>query len=220
MKRTSLNFLIDAIALVAFAVIVSTGFLLRYVLPSGSGQLEGSGTGWRAAQKAVSLLWGYTCHQWGEFHFWVSVVLVAVLALHVVLHWRWIISVVRGRRPREGSGARFALGVVGLVSLAILCVAPFFGEKQQVPRAVLRPTEAGVPPTEAPAESPSHLIQGSMTLREVEQETGVPVSYLVEKLGLPPGTSPDEHLGRLRRTFGLQIEDVRRITAEYETSEP
>ena len=44
---------------------------------------------------------------------------------------------------------------------------------------------------------------------EVERATGVPVAVILEGLGLPAGTDPEEHLGRLRREHGFEIDDVR-----------
>ena len=55
-----------------------------------------------------------------------------------------------------------------------------------------------------------------MTLAEVETLTGVPISYILEQLGLPETTSPDERVGQLRRKHGFQMEDMRRIVSEFE----
>jgi hypothetical protein len=60
-------------------------------------------------------------------------------------------------------------------------------------------------------------IRGEMTLAEVERLSRVPASYILEQLGLPQTTSPDEQIGQLRRKHGFQIEDVRRIVSEFET---
>ncbi|MFH1418224.1 MAG: DUF4405 domain-containing protein [Planctomycetota bacterium] len=226
MKRSSLNFLIDAAALAAFAVILSTGLLLRYVLPPGSGRVEGSSGGYGSSEKMVSLVWGYMRHEWGAFHFWVSVVLPVILTLHLLLHWRWIVGFVGGRRPREGSGSRFALGVLGLVALIAVSVAPLVGEREQTARGELKRTRSvAAPETESPSHSEGsatqaehaedETIRGLMTLREVERETGVPVSYLLSSLRMPADTSPDETLGRLRRAYGFAMSDVRRVVKEY-----
>ena len=70
MKRTRLNFVIDAAAFAVFLFLVSTGMLLRYQLPPGSGGLHGRGVGYGESQQPVLLLWGWTRHQWGEIHYW------------------------------------------------------------------------------------------------------------------------------------------------------
>ena len=59
----------------------------------------------------------------GGIHFWTSVVFFSILALHLMLHWRWIVSVVTGR-PSEGSGFRAGLGIVGLAAVVALAISP------------------------------------------------------------------------------------------------
>jgi hypothetical protein len=54
-----------------------------------------------------------------------------------------------------------------------------------------------------------------MTLRELASITGVPVTTLVEQLGLPRHISPDERLARVRRLYGVTIEDIRRVVTAY-----
>jgi hypothetical protein len=82
---------------------------MRYVLPPGSGH--------------YSTIWGFDRHEWGGLHFWISVVFFSLLAVHLVLHWRWIASVVAGR-PREGSGLRVGLGIIGLLALVAFSISP------------------------------------------------------------------------------------------------
>jgi hypothetical protein len=118
-KRPALNLAVDAAAFVAFVLLTSTGVLLRYVLPPGSGRR--------------SALWGLGRHEWGEIHFWISAAFLGALAIHILVHRRWIVSVVRGR-PREGSGVRVALGLVGLLALLAAAAAPFFAEVENLPR--------------------------------------------------------------------------------------
>ena len=80
MKRTALNLLIDALALLCFLGMIATGYLLRFPLPPGT-------------NKSL-VLWGLGRHQWGDVHFWISLALLVVLLVHLVLHWQWVVSVV------------------------------------------------------------------------------------------------------------------------------
>ncbi len=213
MKRTTLNFVIDALAFAGFVLLSATGLIERYVLPPGSGGLHGVGTGFGAGERPVTILWGLTRHQWGEIHFWIAIGLMGVLAVHLFVHWRWIVCVVRGR-PREGSGLRVALGIVGLFALLTVAASPFLSTKETVPRSELRGRSGpALPP--ALEEDVTTRIRGSMSLRDVEEATGTPVEYLKERLGLPQTVSPDERLGRLQRTYGIRITEVRRAVAEY-----
>lgn len=109
MKRNALVLLVDVVAFVGFLFLTSTGILLRYLLPPGSGR-------WTD-------VWGMTRHEWGDVHFWVSLAFFGVLSLHLLLHWRTALALVRGRR-HEGSNWRVILGVVGLLAALLLAAAP------------------------------------------------------------------------------------------------
>ncbi len=54
-----------------------------------------------------------------------------------------------------------------------------------------------------------------MTLRDVQELTGVPVDHIITTLHLPADVSRDERLGRLRRSYGFEIDDVRRAVSGY-----
>jgi hypothetical protein len=54
-----------------------------------------------------------------------------------------------------------------------------------------------------------------MTLAEVEELTGVPAEHIIEELGLPASVGSDAKLRQLKRIYGFEIEDVRRIAAAY-----
>ena len=193
MKRIHLNFIIDVIAFVGFVVLTTTGVLMRYILPPGSGY--------------HSMVWTLDRHEWGGIHFWISVVFFSILALHLVLHWRWIVNVITGR-PREGSGYRVGLGIVGLFAAVALAISP-----------LLAPVEKGLTGNEASFLS-SHKyrdisIQGSMTLQDVEDSFAVPVKYIVASLKLPESTLAEQQLGQLKKKYGIAINDVREIIKQY-----
>lgn len=194
MRKSSVNLLIDAVAFAAFVFLAATGVLTRYVLPPGSGRF--------------SVLWGMDRHEWGQIHFWVAVVLMVALALHLFLHWRWVVCMVKGR-PREGSGGRIALATVGVLALAGIAIAPFLGEVEQT---------GGGPHRTLSGQQPRGLayqIDGSMTLRDIEQRTGVSAEIVLRELGLPHDLPTDERLGRLRKEYGFEMHDVREIVQKH-----
>jgi len=188
MRKAKLNFIVDSLAFVAFTLLTTTGVLVRYVLPPGTGRF--------------STLWGMDRHDWGTVHFWIAVFLLVSLALHLFLHWRWIVGMVKGS-PREGSGLRVALAIVGVLALVALAGAPFFAPVEQT----------GEPPNrQRSAEHESgegQQIDGSMTLQEIQQRTGVPAAVILEDLGLPADIPTDERLGRLSREHGFEVRAVR-----------
>lgn len=193
MKRTRLNFVIDTLAFTGFVVLTTTGVLMRYVLPPGSGH--------RTA------IWSLDRHEWGGIHFWIAVVFFLILALHLVLHWRWIVSVIAGK-PREGSGLRAGLGMVGLVTVVALAVSPLLAPVEKT-------TGGNAIPGLSSHEYEDIRIQGSMTLQEIEETTGVPASHILESLGLPPAIPSGQRLGPLKRQYGFEIDDVRQIIRQY-----
>ena len=131
MRRPTVNFISDSLGFAGFVLLTATGVLMRYVLPPGSGRF--------------ATIWALDRHEWGSIHFWLAIAFLAVLAFHLFRHWRWIVAVLRGR-PREGSGARVALGTVGLVALLALAIVPF-----------LSPVERAGGATRAPAPHSSGL---------------------------------------------------------------
>jgi hypothetical protein len=166
---------------------------MRYILPPGSGR-------WK-------FIWGLDRHEWGSIHFWISVIFLSILTIHLILHWRWVANFIKGR-PREGSGLRAGLGIVGLIGLLALAIAPLVST---VETSAVK--EKGV----ALSDKHENLeISGSMTLNEVEQKTGVPSDHIIKELKLSPDTNKEENLGRLKKMFGFTMDDVRHIIRKYE----
>ena len=197
MKRPSVNAAIDALAIGGFVFLTATGVLLRYVLPPGSG--------------LHTTVWGLSRHAWGGIHFWIAVVFLTTLTIHLVVHRRWIASIVRGR-PHEGSGYRAALGLVGLFAILGIAAAPFVSPVEQVPHGPRSHRGQALRPG---------AIEGSMTLSEVAEGAGVSVGELIARLGLPSETSPDATLDQLADEHDLHLRDVRQVVREIRArSEP
>ena len=89
MKRTTLNYIVDFIGFINLLCLAVTGFIIKYILPPGTGgrgqELHG-GQGVGHAKALLSL----TRHQWGDIHFYFSVAFITLILLHLILHWTWI----------------------------------------------------------------------------------------------------------------------------------
>jgi Domain of unknown function (DUF4405) len=213
MKRTAINALVDGIALVGFVLLASTGLVLSYQLPPGSGGREMLGAGRGASEKLVVVLWGLTRHEWGEIHYWLSMAVMAVLAVHLVLHWKWIVCLFKPAMHGQYSGKRLAVGAVGAVALCVLALAPYATSTVELPRGALQSAD----PSEAPTDDELG-IRGRMTLAEISRATEVPLDYLMSELGLPANTPPDAQAGRLLRQVGLEMQDLREAVTRYQES--
>lgn len=111
MKRPTLNFIIDSAAFVSCLVLLSTGLIMYFILPPGSGHLE---------------IWGMNRHGWGDIHFWAAVLFILMIGIHLVLHWKWIVCKVKGRVTETAqSKLRMAIFIIVLITITAMVSTPF-----------------------------------------------------------------------------------------------
>ncbi len=110
MSRFSLIKLVDIAAFALFVLLSSTGVLMHFFIPPGSGRAK--------------TVWGMTRHEWGEIHFYIATTFFAVLVVHLFLHSSFIAELFKSDLA-EKSSLRQALGIVGLLVLFALSIAPF-----------------------------------------------------------------------------------------------
>jgi hypothetical protein len=82
-KRTYLFSLVNALLVLGLAEAVS-GFVLWFALPSGSGR--------RGLESAY---WGLSRHSWISIHDWVAIALTAIVIIHLLSHWKWVVNMGR-----------------------------------------------------------------------------------------------------------------------------
>ena len=214
MRKAHLNFIVDALGLIFFFFIISSGLILEFILPPGSGSLsEEHVTGFRGG-RPVLLLWGLSRHQWGNLHFYVSLAFLALMAFHLFLHWRWVWAMIAGARaatqdPALAQARRWRIGLAFIAFLGLigLLVAPWFIQVEEVQRSS---TRGG-----GQANVESFSVRGSMSLNEIAESTGMSLPLLYDRLGLPSKVPSEERLGRLQRDDQVLVEDVRRVVEEY-----
>ena len=146
---------------------------------------------------------------------------MGVLAVHLLLHWKWIVCVLRGKPHADVSGGRFALGIAGLIAVALLAAAPLMTPAQTAPRSQLLGTPSdGQPGGDADGVSgDAEGIRGSMTLAEVAEKTSVPVAQILKRLNLPEGSAPSEQVGRLLRAHSLDMSALRQAVRQDDSAE-
>ena len=106
MSRGPLNLLIDTLAAALLLTMAATGYVLRFPLRPGTNRTH--------------VLWGLSRHEWGELHAWASLGLLVVLAIHLVLHWDWVVTMIRRRFASIQSGGARSGRRAGLMTVAAI----------------------------------------------------------------------------------------------------
>ena len=76
----------NAMLWLVFCALSGTGLLLAFRLPPGS-----------RGGRGLSAL-GWDRHEWGDLHAWISYAFLALILLHMALHWRWFWQIAARRR--------------------------------------------------------------------------------------------------------------------------
>ena len=207
--------------------IVGLGFLMKYNLIPGKERFVKYG-------RNVELFFlGLDRHQWGTVHLVLGFILIGLLALHIILHWKTIIRVYRRLINARQSRKVIAFG------FSILCCAllllPFFlkpeiqelGKSEghfarfhdvtspEVSVSNDRSLDKAKPDEIYKHDFDSIKIAGSMTIDSVCIKYEIPRAHLVEKLALPANLTGYNKLGILRRKYGFRMSDVKRIIENY-----
>ncbi|MCS6771862.1 MAG: DUF4405 domain-containing protein [Kiritimatiellae bacterium] len=77
-NKLTWNRIVDFLLWLSISLMAATGFILRYRLPPGS-------RGGRGLE-----IWGLSRHEWGDLHAWLAYVAIALVLLHLALHWKWL----------------------------------------------------------------------------------------------------------------------------------
>jgi hypothetical protein len=88
--KSAILFWIDFSLVVLMGSLVTTGIILRWVLPPGSGGGAGRGAGRLGQGGGARQLMDLSRHEWGDVHLWIALTLLSLLLLHLALHWGWI----------------------------------------------------------------------------------------------------------------------------------
>ncbi|WP_298238425.1 DUF4405 domain-containing protein [uncultured Algibacter sp.] len=87
MKKPVLNFTINTVMSICMSAIIGTGFLIKYILIPGKER-------WVKYGNNVELYWlGMDRHEWGTLHLILGLVLLALVIVHIFLHWKIIVGV-------------------------------------------------------------------------------------------------------------------------------
>ena len=112
MDKSKLNFIIDALMFLVMMAMAGLGFLMNYILIPGK-------EAWAKYGRRVDLTWwGWDRHDWGDIHLYLGFFLLALLGLHIILHWRQIVLLFQ----RFISPKRRTLVLIAFVLVALLLI--------------------------------------------------------------------------------------------------
>jgi len=115
--RGKLNLVVDLLLLLAVAFMAGIGFLMKYTLPPGRERALKYG-----ADTDVFFM-GMDRHEWGTIHLTIAYIMIALLAVHVILHWKTMVCLVCVAVPAKSLRRVLVAGLVVLIAASL--IAPF-----------------------------------------------------------------------------------------------
>ena len=108
MSKTAINFWLNALSFLALLGLTATGGIIHYVLLPGTGHSHE--------------LFGLGRHEYGDVHFYLAVVAVILLVLHLIMHWSWICCVI-AKALKRAPPPRRARTIWGMTTLLVCSLA-------------------------------------------------------------------------------------------------
>jgi len=118
MNQFTFSKVLDLFSFVALMLMLSTGVFLKITLPPRSGGDQ---------------VWGLSRHEWGDIHFYLSVVFLLFMSAHLLVHAKFIKSVIIGKAPTE-KYYRIVAGIIGVIALIALVFSPVISPVTDVQR--------------------------------------------------------------------------------------
>lgn len=101
MSRNRINFILDLVSFLNLLGLTFTGYIMKYVLPPGTGGMGRISHGGLEPGMRIKEFWSMARHDWGSIHFYLAVVFIVLMILHVILHWKWIQYYVKSVMSRK-----------------------------------------------------------------------------------------------------------------------
>ena len=233
-NKSKINFIIDVLMFIVMMAMGGIGFLMKFILVPGSEK-------WEIYGSNVDLfVWGWDRHQWGGLHLILGYILLGLLVLHIVFHWKQIKSMFKNLIHKKSLRIVLAfifviMGLLSFIFAFIVDVDVAFTKQGERGRRVERSRPEVVESTVSKQDrSASNLpsgkvrqeeenvhqetsvqVYGTMSLKEVENKYDVPADSIKKFLGIPLSTSDNENLGWLRRRYGFNMSDIGRFIEKY-----
>ena len=83
MGKSKINYLIDLLMLISFVINSITGLIIFFFLPTG------------VKRGSYQVFLGIIKQNWVDVHNWSGLLLILLVAIHLILHWKWIVSMTK-----------------------------------------------------------------------------------------------------------------------------
>lgn len=209
--KSKINLIIDAIMLILMSVIAGLGLLMKYVLIPGFKRNEIYG-------KNIELFYlGYDRHWWGNLHFILNIILVSLVVLHIILHWKMILTIFK--KIFKNKALRLTTEMILLILSIFLIGSTLFVKpkiedeitaysnkitrQEQTKTTVLQnilPKES-IKGNQTKLSQTKHLhgteedIKGSMSLNKIAEKYNISADMIKRKLNIPISVSNDSKAG-------------------------
>jgi hypothetical protein len=212
MKKSDWQYLIDSLLFICITGIVFIGFLMGLFIPTGPSVSESS-----------KYFLGLHRHDWGTIHFYLSIAFTGLVIIHLIFSWKWITAKAKQIFKNSWSSLLTLTLIIALASPFIIWslwpkYSPAFADyglrprNSSVPLSVYREAAGNDQQVYLEQDGDNYiLITGQTTLDDVERATGISAVVFKEKLGLPKRIKPEETLGRLKKRYGFELQDIRDI---------
>jgi len=117
MKNKHLNYLVNTLMFILMMTILGVGFLMKFILISGQER-------WIKYGRNVELtFWGIDRHEWGKIHLILGLTMIALLILHLILHWNAITIYIKKLFIHRT--LRISVVTIFIVVSSLLVISPF-----------------------------------------------------------------------------------------------
>ncbi len=79
MEKSKINYFIDLLILIFFVINSITGLIIFFFLPTG------------VKRGGYQVFLGIIKQNWVIIHNWSGILLILLIAIHLILHWNWIV---------------------------------------------------------------------------------------------------------------------------------
>ncbi|MBN2862031.1 MAG: DUF4405 domain-containing protein [Bacteroidales bacterium] len=139
-SKSRLNLSIDIVMFILLLAMAGIGFLMKYVVVSGERRNELYGN-----HVDLEFL-GLTRHQWGSIHLSVSILFLVLIILHIILHWKCIVSIYKCMFP--SLFLQYSIVVFLCLFTILTLISPFILEPERVPFEPLYRNRQFIPSSE------------------------------------------------------------------------